>query len=64
MNKGSGLFLTIVVGSLIIAINLWRKYGVNWWQELQEKKGGAEGLINLFLVSSRTGKSLLKYLTL
>ena len=29
VNKGSGLFLTIVVGSLIIAINLWRKYGVN-----------------------------------
>ena len=38
VNKGSGLFLTIVVGSLIIAINLWRKYGVNWWQELQEKQ--------------------------
>tara|TARA_B100001939_G_scaffold325359_1_gene318052 strand:+ start:122 stop:331 length:210 start_codon:yes stop_codon:yes gene_type:complete len=38
VNKGSELFLTIVVGSLIIAINLWRKYEVNWWQELQEKQ--------------------------
>ena len=48
VNKGSELFLTIVVGSLIIAINLWRKHGVNWWPELQKNKGGAEGMTNLF----------------
>ena len=38
VNKGSELLVTIAVSILIIAINLWHKYGMNWWDELQEKR--------------------------